>query len=326
MNQAEVERILEVPDGSFIDPRIYFSPEIYETELRHVLPRSWVLVADLQDLREPGDFVTDTIGTEPVIVVRSSDGELRAFSNVCTHRGCLLAEGTGNCGPGLACPYHGWTFKNDGRLSGVSFRKDFGSALDTDSLDLHSLPVAIWQRWVFVNVSADAGPLTEWLEDVPLLTRGHGFSSAIRVAERDDEVACNWKVLVDNGACDYHYWFVHAQTLGPAIDPGALEVDNGDTTATMYAEYKGASGFRPLEFLSARERSGSFVFSIFPNLLILAFPNGSCWLLRWTPLSIDRTRARVWIYSRDADEDPRGSEVLLERVQREDYATCERVQ
>jgi choline monooxygenase len=317
---------LGVPEDSFIDPWIYSSADVYRAELLNVFPRSWVLVADLDDLREPGDYVTDTVGVEPVVLVRARDGELRAFSNVCTHRASTLVEGRGNCGSSLVCPYHGWSFAHDGRLTGVSYRRDFVSPIDPDTLGLRPIPVDTWQRWAFVNLSGDAGPLSAWLEGIPDIVANHGFDTAPRMIERDDEVACNWKVLVDNGACDYHYWFVHAQTLGPSVDPDGLEIETGDTTAVMYARARETAGFHPWSPLVGRARTGSFAYTIFPNLLMLAYPNGSCWVLRWTPTAIDRTRVLVWTYSRDRDEDPRASADLLERIQHEDYTTCERVQ
>lgn len=118
---------------------------------------------------------------------------------------------------------------------------------------------------------------------------------------------------------------MHAETLGPAVDPDGLEIVTGDTTAVMYARARDSAGFGSWPGLEGRARTGSFAYTIFPNLLMLAYPNGSCWVLRWTPLAIDRTRVRVWTYSRGREEDPRASAELLERIQFEDYVTCERV-
>lgn len=181
---------LTVPDGSFIDPWIYTSSEAYEVELREVFPRSWVLVADLADLREPGDYVTDTIGREPVVVIRGRDGELRAVSNVCTHRASILVEGQGNCGANIVCPYHGWTFGHEGRLTGVSYRRDFVAPIDPDALGLRPVALDTWERWAFVN-AGNAGPLADWLEGVPGVVASHGFATAPRMLERDDVVAAN---------------------------------------------------------------------------------------------------------------------------------------
>jgi phenylpropionate dioxygenase-like ring-hydroxylating dioxygenase large terminal subunit len=325
MNPVTAEAFA-VPDDSFIDPAVYFSPEIYDLEMRHVFPHSWILVADLDELREPGDYVTDMVGFEPVVVVRGTDGALRAFSNVCRHRGALLVRGRGNCGQSLTCPYHGWSFRTDGRLKGISFRQGFAVPVDPDALALHSVRVEAWERWAFVNVSGDAPPLLDWLETVPDTVRNHGFATAPPAHYLDDVVAANWKILVDNGACDYHYWFVHAHSIGSAVDPGSVAVEMQDVTGTMYTRPTSTAGFAPMASLEGKAAEGSFVLNVFPNLLMLAYPNGSCWLLTWSPLALDRTRVRVWTYTHEKEQDPRGAFELLKQVMREDYVVSESVQ
>ena len=118
------------PDDSFMDPAGYFSEKLFDLEMRVVYPRSWVFVGDLSQLRKPGDYVTETIGTEPVMVVRGRDGTLRAFVNVCPHRASTLVEGSGNCGRALVCPYHGWTFHLDGRLAATPHPRGFVEPVD----------------------------------------------------------------------------------------------------------------------------------------------------------------------------------------------------
>ena len=91
--------------GRLLPPRAFTSPAVYEAEMRRIFDRSWVHVGDLPELRAPGDFVTGTIGTTPVVVVRAHDGVLRGFVNACRHRGATIVEGRGNCGRQLRCPY-----------------------------------------------------------------------------------------------------------------------------------------------------------------------------------------------------------------------------
>ena len=105
--------------GRLLPPRAFVSPAVYEAEMRRIFDRGWVHVADLPELRVPGDFVASTIGTTPVVVVRTHDGAIRGFVNACRHRGATIAEGRGNCGRQLRCPYHAWSYGTDGRLIGV---------------------------------------------------------------------------------------------------------------------------------------------------------------------------------------------------------------
>ena len=127
------------PDDSFMDPAGYFSQKLFDLEMRIVYPRSWVFVGDLSQLRSPGDYLTETIGTEPVMVVRGRDGELRAFVNVCPHRASTLVEGTGNCGRTLVCPYHGWTFHLDGRLAATPHPRGFVEPVDRSAYGLRDV-------------------------------------------------------------------------------------------------------------------------------------------------------------------------------------------
>ena len=103
----------------------YRTPEFLEAERREVFRKQWVMVGHVGELQEPGDYVSQTVAGEPIVVVRGKEGELRAFSNVCRHRGARVADGSGNCGKALRCPYHGWTYGLDGRLLGVPEKSGF---------------------------------------------------------------------------------------------------------------------------------------------------------------------------------------------------------
>ena len=102
-----------------LEPRHYRDPEITELEERRIFARSWQLVGHVGRLPNPGDYLTSTAGSQPVLVLRDEHGELRAFRNVCRHRGSRLLSGSGQCGKAIRCRYHGWTYRTDGELIGV---------------------------------------------------------------------------------------------------------------------------------------------------------------------------------------------------------------
>src|SRR5262245_32270153 len=107
--------------GQLLPPRAFTSPHIYHHEQEAIFARSWIHVADVIDLPEPGSYVAAMIGRTPVVIVRDHDsGALRGFLNACRHRGTLLVEGRG-CGRQLQCPYHGWSYRTDGQLVGIPF-------------------------------------------------------------------------------------------------------------------------------------------------------------------------------------------------------------
>lgn len=316
------------PDDTFMDPAGYFSQKLFDLEMRVVYPRSWVFVGDLSQLRSPGDYVTETIGTEPVMVVRGRDGTLRAFVNVCPHRASTLVEGSGNCGRALVCPYHGWTFHLDGRLAATPRPGGFVEPVDRSAYGLREVRVDVWLQFVFVNVSGDAPPLHEWLHPAPEQFARHNLEAATRVYELDDEVNANWKVMMDNAFCDYHLEFVHENTLGRFADASTLQEEIWDYTGRLTSQWSDEQLARTdvLPALAAANSYGSVAFGVFPNWFIAAFPNGGCSLMWWNPISLDRSRARVWNYSPDPGADARADFEMLKAVQAEDYAICEKVQ
>lgn len=321
--------VIEPPaDDTFMNPEVYFSEPLFDLERKFVFPSSWVFVGDLSQLRKPGDYITETIGHEPVLVTRGRDRVLRAFVNVCPHRASPLAQGTGNCGRRLVCPYHGWTFELDGRLVGIPYRKGFSTPINRDDYRLREVPLGVWQQFVFVNVSGDAPPLLEWLYPMPEQLSSHGLKEAAKFYEIDDEVNANWKVMMDNAYCDYHLPYVHGDSIGQYADLNAVREDVWDYTGRIITrwtpEQLEAATVRPE--LTGDASTGAYAFSVFPNWFIAAFPNGGAMVMWWTPLSLDRSRARVWSYSPQADDDNRADVELLNAVQREDYAICELVQ
>jgi phenylpropionate dioxygenase-like ring-hydroxylating dioxygenase large terminal subunit len=319
---------LTLDDDGFMAAELYRSAAVYELEMRHVFPHSWIYVGDLSDLQNPGDYVTETIGYEPVVVVRDRDGALRAFSNVCTHRASVLVDGAGNCGRTMTCPYHGWSFGLDGRLLGVPYQSGFAGGIDKASLGLHELRVDSWERFVFVNVSGDAPPLLEWLHPLPEQLAHHGLAESTLAHALDDDVDVSWKVMIDNAYCDYHLGFVHGSSIGPYADASTIREDHWRTTGriatTWSAEQLTTAGVRP--GITGEGAVGALAYSVFPNWFIAAFPTGGAMVLWWTPTGFQRTRARIRSYAHDAAIDPRADAEMLRAIQDEDFAICRRVQ
>lgn len=316
------------PDDSFMDPAGYFSQRLYDLEMRVAFGSSWVFVGDLSQLREPGDFITETVGYEPVMVLRGRDGQLRAFANVCPHRASTLVEGSGNCGRRLVCPYHGWTFELDGRLVAIPHQRGFAEPVDRGAHGLREVTVDAWEQFVFVNVSGDAPPLLDWMHPLPEQLAGHNLRAATKVYELDDQVNANWKVMMDNAFCDYHLEFVHANSLGRYADPASIREDIWDYTGRLITRWspEQLATTEVVPTLSGAFAEGAVAFSVFPNWFIASFPNGGCSLMWWNPIDLTRSRARVWNYSPNPDGDHRADFEMLKAVQREDYAICEKVQ
>ena len=120
---SAMDRLVDAERGS-ISRRIFIEPEIYEKELQQIFARCWLFLCHDSQIPRPGDFFTTYMGEDPVLVVRDSDGEVHAFLNVCRHRGNRLCRADRGNAASFTCAYHGWTYLNDGRLTGVPYLKE----------------------------------------------------------------------------------------------------------------------------------------------------------------------------------------------------------
>jgi choline monooxygenase len=254
-----------------------------------IFARSWVHVADLPELVTPGDFVTATIGTSPVVIVRGHDGALRGFLNVCPHRGATIAEGRGNCGRQLRCPYHAWSFATDGRLVGAPSREEF--TCDFSTVGLLPIAVATVGPMVFGCLDAEAaGPFAEWIGELPRALGRAGAERMELAFEYVYEVDVNWKIYVENGLEGYHVAVVH-DVLNDFVETKTarqhFEEHASYTHAFIKPEYRAM--IPELPHLSAEEQSYVRFGHVFPNLIPVLAPAEFSYL-RIDPLGPERIR------------------------------------
>src|SRR3954464_4652525 len=141
-----------------LGPNLYLEPEIVGLEHRAIFERTWQLAGHVSDLAEPGTYLTIDVGDQPVLVLRDRDGEIRAFRNVCRHRGSRLLSGSGECGKAIRCLYHGWTYRLDGELIGVPEGREI-DGLDKSRLGLHQVRSEVFCGLIFVTLAPGAEPL-----------------------------------------------------------------------------------------------------------------------------------------------------------------------
>src|SRR5688500_13207559 len=187
----------------------YSDPAVLRLERERIFRRSWQYAGRADQVSGPGSFFTCEAGDVPVVVVRDREGRLRAFVNVCRHRGSLVCEGEGRRET-LQCPYHAWTYDLDGSLRAAP-RSEREPGFDRAELGLVPVAVEAWGPFVFVNPDSGAAPLAETLGELPELLAGAGLElSSLRFLRRShSEYEANWKVCCENFLECYHCQVAH---------------------------------------------------------------------------------------------------------------------
>ena len=155
---APLEKAFTIPSSW------YTNRELYQHELQTVFTQSWQFAARLDQLEQPGEYVTTDIAGEPVLIARGNDNQLRGFFNVCRHHAAaVMTEPAGNARQ-FRCPYHGWTYSLEGQLKGTP---DFADVCQFDRAMNGLVPVdtAVWENWVFVRVGSSAETIEQFLGD-----------------------------------------------------------------------------------------------------------------------------------------------------------------
>ncbi len=214
------------PLGPALEPNLYLEPEIVRLEQEAIFERTWQLAGHVSDLAEPGSYLTTDVVDQPVLVVRDHDGEIRAFRNVCRHRGSRLLSGSGQCGKAIRCLYHGWTYRTDGTLIGVPEGRDIPD-LDKSRLGLHQVRAEVFCGLIFVNLDPGAEPLGERLGGLAERLARYDLPSLRRFGKGGDVQPANWKVVVENYIEGYHIPIAHP-SLMRLLDYQRYEVEVHD--------------------------------------------------------------------------------------------------
>lgn len=258
--------LADLAEASSLPPRYYVDAAVYEAERHAIFARSWISVAREEDLENPGDFVTADIAGDAVVVVRGTDGHLRALSNVCLHRSAVIVDGCGNTAA-LQCPYHLWTFGLDGRLRGAPSMGQ-ANGFDPREQQLPEFRVESWEGWVFVNFDANAAPLHSEIGAFGERLREFDVGTMRRTGSVRFPSPWNWKITVENFSESYHHAGIHADTLQKTF-PGQRS----------WAEDNGGEPWMWLDHVSVSpDREPFAVGIVFPaHLFVLIRPSRMAW-------------------------------------------------
>ena len=203
-NLREIAPSTDPLDDMSLPGWLYHDPEFFEAEKKAFLRAAPQVVCHESEINEPGEWRSlDYLG-ESVIVIRGDDGETRAFSNVCRHRGSRLVDGTGGCAKVLTCPYHAWSYGRDGQLVGVPHRHEYPD-LQTEGLGLHPVPLENWHGFLFVTLEPGAPSVTEMMAPYDAEVAPYRFED-LRVMGRVTlrPRPLNWKTIADNYSDHLH--------------------------------------------------------------------------------------------------------------------------
>ena len=278
----------------------YRDPEILRRENERIFGHAWQYVGQIGQVTENGTFFAAAAGQIPVVVTRAADGELRAFLNVCRHRGHVVAAGAGSRAT-LQCPYHAWTYGLDGNLRAAP-RSDREAGFEADELGLAAIQLETWGPFIFVNPDLDAPPLTDALGDVPAQLAEILDVDALEFRFRvESELETNWKICCENFLECYHCAVAHPG-FSAAVDvsPDAYRLESNGLVSSQFGPLRRNRD----SFLAGHEVARSQFHFLWPNFGLNVFPghpNLSCGPI--LPLGPEHTaRFLDYFFAPDVDQ------------------------
>lgn len=229
------------PDHS-LDRAFYTDPEIYAFDLQAVFNREWIFAAAACELPEPGSFVTLTIGTSPILVLRDRGGKVRAFFNTCRHRGFKLCDTARGRMPAVICPYHRWTYRLDGTLAAAKHMPaDFDPA-DHGLLPVH---VRLLGGTIYVCLADEPPDFAPYAADLSVQLAPHALDGAKLAHEVDLVEQGNWKMVMENSRECYHCATGHGELMRTFLDIYNWKNPEQASEVGAYWDKWQASGFGP---------------------------------------------------------------------------------
>jgi Rieske 2Fe-2S family protein len=322
-----------------LDARRFHAPEVFAAEQERIFARDWICAGRLEQVEHAGDFVLIDVAGESIIVTRGADQRLRAFYNVCRHRGTrLCTQPSGRFAGSIQCPYHAWTYALDGTLTAARMMTgvpDFERA----NFPLFEADVGLFEGFVFVSLARQSEPFAQAFAPlVGRFSRWHvGELRTARTIAYD--VACNWKMVFQNYSECYHCPLVHPQldALSPS-DSGRNDLSEGPFLGG-YSELRrhgvsltttGTSARAPLGDVRGDDLDRVYYYTIFPSLL-LSLHRDYVMAHYVQPVAADRTRVTcAWLFDANAtaapDFDPSDAVDFWDVTNRQDWAINELTQ
>ncbi len=319
--EADIARAATLPS------RWYTEAEPLRLEKETVFARSWQLAGALAQVAKPGDYFTCEVGGEPIVVVRTPDA-VKAFYNVCRHRGGPVAQGEHGNVKMFRCGYHGWLYGLGGELKTTPEFKGV-ACFDKADFGLKAVQTGVFGPFVFVKLEAGGVGLGDYLGKIPAETARFPLASMGFYKRVSWELKCNWKVYVDNYLEGYHIPLVHPGLM-KELDYPQYKVEVERFHSKQHAPVRNREGSLYRRNLEPGTPAEALYYWVFPNLMLNFYPD-NIQINTIVPLSHDRTLTVFDWYLADAEApgvaaDFAKSLSFSESVQQEDISICEQVQ
>jgi carnitine monooxygenase subunit len=292
-------------DGMSLPGWLYYDPEFFEAEKKAFFRAAPQVVCHESEIREPGEWRTLEYLGESVFVIRGDDGEVRAFSNVCRHRGSRLVDGTGGCAKVLTCPYHAWSYARDGRLVGVPHRSEY-PGLRPENFSLFPVALENWHGFLFATLEPGSPSVAEMMapyEDEVALYRFEDLRVVGRVTLRPRPL--NWKTIADNYSDHLHIpvghpglsrlfernYRIEAKDHVDRMEGDLVEKPSANPMERAYQHF-----LPPVEHLPATHQRKWLYYKLFPNAAFDIYPD-QVDFMQFLPLSATETVIREISYA-----------------------------
>ncbi len=329
---------LKSANSAFLDETItladvsnYTDQSRFDAEHKILLRNRPTALAHASEVPDLGSFLTEDLFGSPALVTRGRDGQVRAFFNVCRHRGARLVDAKSGCKNSFSCPYHAWTYANTGELRGIPHQEQGFPDIDKSAHGL--VPLKCVERFGFVWVVADPEATTDidaWLDPLAEDLDWIGMDQMRVQEETTLTIKANWKILIEGGIEAYHFKIAHRDTIGPYFE------DNLSSYAVMGAHLRSVlprSHFaeKPRKDWDIR-KDANLLYSVLPTSQFLVQQDHVAWI-RATPLGPGETRLRLATVapdqtplSNDPDTHWKQNQKITETTLTEDFEIGEGIQ
>jgi len=284
---------------------LYFDPQFFAAEKKAFLRAAPQVVCHESEIREPGEWRSLEYLGESVFVIRGDDGEARAFSNVCRHRGSRLVDGTGGCAKVLTCPYHAWSYARDGRLVGVPHRSEY-PGLKTEDHGLFPVALEKWRGFLFVTLEPGAPSVAEMMAPYDSEVAPYRFEDLRvmgRVTHRPRPL--NWKTIADNYSDHLHIpvghpgltrlfgrnYRIEAREHVDRMEGDLIEKDSANVAERAYQHM-----LPRVEHLPESHQRKWLYYKLFPNVAFDIYPD-QVDFMQFLPVSATETVIREISYA-----------------------------